>query len=1002
MAKLDPEDFPVETTQAPTRRLALVIGIDAYQPENGCPPLKTAVNDARVLANTLSSKYDYKVTTLLDEQANLAGISATLNKDQPDSWASQIEAGDQVLFYFAGHGLALKEEGGPAGYFIPQNGVSGQPDTFLAMRAVHDALTSLDSFHCLIILDCCYSGAFRWTSTRNIVRPPESTLYRETYERYSNSPAWQVLTSAAYDEKALDSVAGTGFGNREAEDTNHSPFAQALLTALQDDDTAGAKADANDDGVLIATELYLYLRDNVQITAKQTINHNQTPGIWPLAKHEKGEYIFLLGDPNDLPPAPVPDEALNPYRGLESYDEQDADLFFGRTALTQQLAKTVTQQPLTLVLGVSGTGKSSLVKAGLLPYLRRQGLDVEIEDTSPKSKTRDEQDRTSQDPTCDWYFPLLPAEKDKPAQPIRPGEHPLHELRRWLATFLSQPPTEATMRGNASSLASALSAWQPEHPQQKLLLVIDQFEELITLCQDKSERKQFIRLLLAAVEYHAEQFRIVITLRSDFEPQITALLEVLVDRYETITINTESDETGDSSNDTPASKATKRSIVARFFVPLMSPAELREVIQGPAAKAVLFFEPPSLVDTIINEVGRTPGALPLLSFTLSQLYLRYLTRYQRGETEARDLSEDDYQALGGVIGSLSKRADEEYNALDKAHKATMRRIMVRMISTEGGELTRRWVPRSELVYLSDKENERVARVLNRLTNPNVRLLVPGTFKRADGVDELYIEPAHDELVRAWNKLQTWARQSPADLPLRRELNQQANKWSAEADDNKKQNLLWPNDPRLPRLEQLVTGQAPPANQNFFIRLWRTITALWENAELNLIDNHWLNKIELDFVQTSVLRRQQDARQLVRTTLGVIAVLLGLTIFAFGQRNAAIENEERAIAERDIALSGQLAAQSARELDQPNYELALLLAIEAAYIKETLEANTVLHQALAHRGRTLAILTGHTDTVWGATWNGDESRILTWSDDGTARLWDGQDGHEVATLAGHTD
>jgi len=268
-AVLAEEDFPDETSgPVIKRKLALVIGIDAYSDEKGCPPLKTAVHDAHALSQVLADKYDYQVTTLLNEQATLDGMTSALDKKVPGSWASQVQPDDQVLFYFAGHGLALKEEDGPTGYFIPQSGHTGKPDTYLAMKAVHDALAALDCFHCLVILDCCYSGAFRWSGTRNIFSPPEPTLYWEAYQRFSNSPAWQVLTSAAYDEKALDSVAGTGFGQREADDADHSPFAQALLAALRDETEDGRKADANSDGVLIATELYLYLRDNVQITAK--------------------------------------------------------------------------------------------------------------------------------------------------------------------------------------------------------------------------------------------------------------------------------------------------------------------------------------------------------------------------------------------------------------------------------------------------------------------------------------------------------------------------------------------------------------------------------------------------------------------------------------------------------------------------------------------------------------------------------------------------------------
>lgn len=131
------------------------------------------------------------------------------------------------------------------------------------------------------------------------------------------------------------------------------------------------------DGVITATELYLYLRDAVEIPTDQR-RLRQTPQIWSLKKHDKGEFIFLPPQqaPN-LPPAPPLEEGdgTNPYRGLRAYEPEDSALFFGRTALIQKLKDAVARQPLTVVLGASGSGKSSLVKAGLIPQLQAPGED---------------------------------------------------------------------------------------------------------------------------------------------------------------------------------------------------------------------------------------------------------------------------------------------------------------------------------------------------------------------------------------------------------------------------------------------------------------------------------------------------------------------------------------------------------------------------------------------------------------------------------------------------
>lgn len=916
--------------------------------------------DAQHLAQILQEQYSYDTDLLVD---NVTGswLKALLNQELP---AKITHENDRLIFYFAGHGLALEGDGGPAGYLVPQDADAGDRDTFLPMQMIHDALAALPCRHCLIILDCCFSGAFRWASTRSLIKPV-GTMYRERYERFLRSPAWQVLTSAAYDQEALDSLTGSGFGSREAEGQQHSPFAQALFQAL------AGQADANDDGILVATELYLYLRDHVEVEAEAEAQHYQTPGLWPLSKHDKGEYIFVLGELN-LPPAPEPTPENNPYRGLQSFDEEHAPLFFGRTTLIRGLATVVTKQPLTVVLGASGTGKSSLVKAGLVPFLKSPVMEAEEQnkETHPEEET--------------GAWEILP--------PLRPTDSPLTALFNHLKSNLSdaaQTLTLSEMRHNPAVLAHLIKTWAEDHPHQNLLLVIDQFEELVTLCRDDDERRQFLKLLLEVLQTTAEHFRLILTLRSDFEPQLDSL-----------------DLKQFWNNDT------------RFVVPPLSQAELREAIEGPAGVAVLYFEPPELVDDLINDVAQTPGALPLLSFTLSELYMRYLARYLKGETEDRALIEADYKALGGVIGSLRNRAGEEYNNFDKAHRATMRRLMLRMIAVEGGELARRRVPRSELIYPDETENERVDTVLNRLVE--ARLLVSGD---ADG--EAYVEPAHDALVRAWDKLLVWQRQEEETLPLQRRLTQAANDWDA-ANPEKQKDLLWHNDAQLGQVEQVMENRSGQngSRLGFVRRGWRVVRP---SPEI-LTGTTWLNRRETEFVQQSLFTRARNVRVLVEVVAVVVAILATAAIFTNNQRISAVASEGRAVksqetavaseatavkdrevavtaeakaevqrkaavsaeatavAERDIALSRQLAAQSNTLFDDNNDQLALLLAIEAGRKANTLEAFTTIHQALSRLAKPRFAMQ-HDGVVYEAQWNGDESLILTRSEDNTARLWE---------------
>src|SRR5262249_49877882 len=149
-----------------------------------------------------------------------------------------------------------------------------------------------------------------------------------------------------------------GVRGRDSSLEGHSPFAAAFLRALQGEaDLIPRPRNGwpGGDGVITATELYLYLRECVEVETEGH-GHRQTPGLWPLKRHDRGEFIHLVpGHVLNLPPAPELNDRNNPYRGLQSYDEEHRDLFFGRSSLVAQLAQRVTAQPLTVVLGSSGT-----------------------------------------------------------------------------------------------------------------------------------------------------------------------------------------------------------------------------------------------------------------------------------------------------------------------------------------------------------------------------------------------------------------------------------------------------------------------------------------------------------------------------------------------------------------------------------------------------------------------------------------------------------------------
>ncbi len=909
--------------------LAVVIGINNYQ--NGIPTLGTARQDAEAIAEILERDYEYQVHLITDNEATSENLMRWLETDLPE--AMKTANPSRLLFYFAGHGIALNGDDGPEGYLIPQNARLGDVSTYLPMSQVYKALIQLSCRHFLGILDCCFAGAFRWSSTRKLVPIELGTIHKERFDRFIQDPAWQVITSAAYDQTASDSF---NLKDDRGQKGEHSPFATALMDALQGKADAYPAAELGQpagDGVITATELYLYLRDRVE-TETDAHSIRQTPEICPLKKHDKGEYIFLTpGHSLNLPPAPPLDVSSNPYRGLESFDEEHKGLFFGRKALTQQLAEFVATHALTVVLSASGSGKSSLVKAGLIPMLRQRQ---------------------------NWW--ILP--------PFRPGESPLKALTQATesvnlsAIGASATDHSITLANQAASLdvsafVQRLAHWFEVHPQAHLLVVVDQLEELITLCRNEQERQQFLNLLAKAIARYPDQLHLVLTLRSDFEAQFH---------------NTTLEQNWQA---------------ARFIVPAMTREELRQAIEEPASTRVMYFAPHELVDQLIDEVANMPGALSLLSFALSELYLNYLERQEdaknQGETLDRAITQSDYEELGGVTRSLTQRAEREYVALvqqDLDYEHTIRSVMLRMVSVSG-ELARRRVPCFELDY-PESESGRVQTVLKRFEA--ARLLTPGI----DSEGQRYQEPAHDALVRGWKRLLDWKQQHLSTLILQRELTSDAHQWKTSSQKKRDSGLLWIEDPRLPAALQLLCGRSYKDNWiNLF--KWRLNYQLWQSQPCDC----WFNQSESDFIWQSF---DQRFRRFGKTTIaiaGVILALSGVTIYALQRATIA-----------------QLREQSSRVLNwlpTPNAVEGLVLAIDTFNQSQSIPSLEMTSQSsllsAVQVAQEVNLLQEHENEgdIYAVAFSPDGKRIVSGSGDKTIQLWNAQTGKPIGQpLRGHEE
>ena len=296
-----------------------------------------------------------------------------------------------------------------------------------------------------------------------------------------------------------------------------------------------------------------------QAVASAVAPHNGGRQITPLSPAPP---VMGLADPQSLGGA-------NPYKGLRAFGEADAPDFFGRESLTQRLAERLAEEAETArflaVVGPSGSGKSSVVSAGLLPRLRQQ---------------------------------QHPARRGAPWTPLvvelTPGTHPFEELEAGLLRVATNPPATlmAQLRDDERGLARAVKRVLPADKQTELVLVIDQFEELFTLTQDEAARVDFLDSLFAAMADPGSRLWVVATLRADFY-------------------------------DRPLLYAPSGALLARRteVVVALTPGEIYRAITGPAERAGLALEA-DLAATIMQDVGEQPGTLPLLQYALTELYER--------------------------------------------------------------------------------------------------------------------------------------------------------------------------------------------------------------------------------------------------------------------------------------------------------------------------------------------------------------------------------------------
>ncbi|MCF3648128.1 WD40 domain-containing protein, partial [Planktothrix agardhii 1026] len=369
-----------------------------------------------------------------------------------------------------------------------------------------------------------------------------------------------------------------------------------------------------------------------------------------------------------------------PYRGLFHFGPDDAEFFFGREVFVTELLQATQTRNFIPVLGASGSGKSSVVLAGLVPKLQQKGH---------------------------WKFTHF-----------RPGNDPFHALALALVPLYT-PELDATdriaqarkladyLRGGTMPLGDIFAWIKQHHPNDRVLLIADQFEELYTLCSDEKIRRSFLDILLASFPASNSQLSsavLVATMRADF--------------------------LGNALSYRPFADLLQN---ADIKLGAMNREELSQVIEKPADKLGVKFAD-GLVERILDSVENEPGNLPLLEFALTELWKR---------RKGKELTHTAYEEIGEVQGALTTYANAQYQLLNPSEQKQVQRIFVQLVRPgEGAEDTRRMALKAELGDQSWSLVKQLA---------DARLVV--TSQNSASIET--VEVVHEALIKNWGQLREW-------------------------------------------------------------------------------------------------------------------------------------------------------------------------------------------------------------------------------------------------------
>ncbi len=393
------------------------------------------------------------------------------------------------------------------------------------------------------------------------------------------------------------------------------------------------------------------------------------------------------------------DEEVCPYPGLASFTANDAKRFFGRERETEGFVNRLRARPLLAVVGPSGAGKSSFVQAGVLPAL-----------------------------PDDWHAVVM-----------RPGGTPLLALCSRLQSYVDPSVLLAQIRERPDALGELL-----RKGTGVTVLVVDQLEELFTLCEDAAERDRFAEALVRAARSPDDPVRVVLTLRDDF----LLLAESL-----------------------PALRA--RLAPALHLLTSPGPDDLQRILVEPLRQAGYELDDPKLAAEVVEALRDTRSPLALLSFTGAELW-------EKRDRRFRQISRKAYASLGGVSGALAQHAEEMFATMVPEEQRLVREVFRHAVTADG---TRAVLGRAEL--------DQVVGGGSYATTVVDKLVAARLFATAESpTGGEQVEITHEALIEAWPRLVTWRREDAEGARLRGQLRSAARQWDERG---RSPGLLWRGD-----------------------------------------------------------------------------------------------------------------------------------------------------------------------------------------------------------------